>query len=75
MLLTRELWMQNDQGCNGGKAQLRMDCSALSHRSFPEQVHIPHNGVTQPKGCISVLPAIRGYPSRPGTGRLSLPVG
>lgn len=27
MLLTKELWMQNDQGCKGGKAQPRMDCS------------------------------------------------
>lgn len=50
MLLTKELWMQNDQGRNGGKAQPGMDCSPLSHRSFPEQACAPPSGVTQPKG-------------------------
>lgn len=44
MLLTKELWMQNDQGCNGGKAQPEMDCSPPSHRSFPEQVCAPPVG-------------------------------
>lgn len=44
MLLTKELWMQNDQGCNGGKAQPRMDCSPPLHRSFPEHVCAPPMG-------------------------------
>lgn len=44
MLLTKELWMQNDQGRNGGKAQPEMDCSPPSHRSFPEQVCAPPVG-------------------------------
>lgn len=44
MLLTKELWMQNDQGRNGGKAQPGMDCSPLSHRSFPQQVCAPPVG-------------------------------
>lgn len=53
MLLTEELWMQNDQRCNRGKAQSGMGCNSPSHRCFPEQVHTPPTGDARlGDGCI-----------------------
>lgn len=67
-LLTRELWVQNDQRCNRGRAQPRMGCSPLSYTCFPEQVHTPSRDTALQDGCPEVLPAIRGFPQTQGLG-------